>query len=167
MWVNPDGVRVQFGTRAAGDEANFGEAGAPSGTSKTLAININASDFTAGSSTYNGPTAVLPAGVVIKSITAEVVTAFASMGGTTPVLNVGKSGSVSTDRICDFSNAQVAAVAPLDLTSRQLGVFAAATPLTAATTITIGLSGTSPTVTSAVGRIVALVRYEDPAGVAG
>jgi hypothetical protein len=69
--------------------------------------------------------------------------------------------------MAQFTNAQVQAVAPLDLTSTQAGVFAAATPLTAATTVTIGLGGTTPTVTSAVGRAVVLVRYEDPNGVAG
>ena len=162
IWTNSDGLRVQFGTRKAGDEGNFGEAAAPSGVDKVLAVTILASDFTVNTATYNGPTVSLPAGVTIKSVAAEVITAFAAMGGTTPTMNVGVSGSVSTNRAAQLSNAQVQAVAPLDLTSTAAGTLAASTPLTAAATVTIGLGGTTPTVTSAVGKIVVYIRYADP-----
>jgi hypothetical protein len=167
FWANSDGLAVHFGTRTTGEQNNFGETAGPSGTDKTLAVVINASDFTAGTATYNGTTYTLPAGATVKSVVAEVITAFAAMTGTTPTLNVGVSGSVSTNRAAQFSNAQVQAVAPLDLTSTQAGTLAAATPLTAAAVITVGLGGTTPVVVSGVGKIVVYVRYTDPVGVAG
>ena len=166
FWLNPDGLNVHFGDRYTGEQSNVGEAGGPSGAQKTLTFFVNAKDFTAGTATYNGTTLSLPAGVVIKSVTAEVITAF-TLTGTTPAIVVGKAASFVADKICTFTQAQAQAVAPLDLTSTQLGVFAAATPLLVATTVSVGMTGTTPTVSGAVGRIQVMVRYEDPVGVAG
>lgn len=167
IFVNADGLRLQFGTRQSFDEANFGEAANPSGVEKELGVAIRASDFTAGSATYNGTSIVIPAGFTVKSVAAEVITAFAAMTGTTPTLNVGISGSAATNRAAQLSNAQVQAVAPLDLSSTAAGTLALATPLTASATLTIALGGTTPAVVSGVGLIVVYIRYRDPAGVAG
>lgn len=167
FWSNADGLPVHFGTRVTGEQANIGEAAGPSGAQKTLTVFINASDFTSGTATYNGTTLVIPAGFTVKSVTAEVITAFAAMGGTTPTLNVGVSGSVSTNRAAQLSNAQVQVVGPLDLTSTAAGTLASATPLLASVTLTVGLGGTTPTVTSGVGKIQVEIRYEDPQGIAG
>lgn len=167
LFVNADGLRLQFGTRAPGDEANFGEAANPSGVEKEIGVIIQATDFTINTATYNGTSITIPAGFTVKAVAAEVITAFAAMGGTTPTLNVGISGTVATNRAAQFSNAQVQAVGPLDLSSTAAGTLALATPLAASATLTIGLGGTTPTVTSAVGRIVVYIRYRDPVGVAG
>jgi hypothetical protein len=168
FWANADGLNVHFGTRYTGEQANVGEAAGPSGAQKTLTFFINAADFTSGTATYNGTTVTIPAGFTVKSVTAEVITAFAAMGGTTPTLNIGTvAGGPSVNRAAQFSNAQVQAVAPLDLTSTAAGTLAVATPLAASQTLTVGLGGTSPTVTSAVGKIQVMIRYEDPIGVSG
>lgn len=169
FWSNTDGLKVHFGERYSGEQAVAGEAAGPSGNRKTLCVLINARDFTINSATYNGPTWVLPAGVVIKSVTAEVITAFGALQGTTPTLNVGTSGSAPANHAAQFSAAQVTAVAPLDLTSTILGTFAAATPLLVATTVTVELGGTAPKVhaTITTGTIQVMIAYEDPLGVAG
>lgn len=168
FWTNADGLPVHFGTRNTGEQANIGEGAGPSGAQKTLTVFINASDFTSGTATYNGTTLTIPAGFTVKSVTAEVITAFAAMGGTTPTLNVGTvAGTPAVNRAAQFSNAQVQVVGPLDLTSTAAGTLASATPLLAAQVLTIGLGGTTPTVTSGVGKIQVQIRYEDPLGIAG
>jgi hypothetical protein len=160
IWTNSDGLRVHFGTRRSGDEANFGESAAPSGSVKELAFHLRGSDFT--SNAYTGPTLSLPAGVTVREVTAEVTEVFA-LGGTTPTINVGVSGSVGTNYLAEVSEAQAEALGVYNLTSATGGTLAANTPLAAASTITVGLDGTSPTVTTA-GRLVIVVRYTDPLG---
>lgn len=161
IWTNPDGLRVHFGTRATGDEANFGEAANPTGTMKEIAVSIRGADFDS-SEAYTGRTVDLPAGVTVREVIGEVVEAFA-LGGTTPTINVGVSGSVATNRAAQLSEAQAEAVGVYNLTSTAAGTLAANTPLAAASTVTIALGGTSPTV-GAAGKVVVYIRYSDPQG---
>lgn len=164
FWTNADSLPVHFGTRYTGEQANFGEAGGPSGAQKTLTVFINAADFTAGTATYNGTAITIPAGFTVKSVTAEVIVAFAAMTGTTPTLNVGITAA---NRACQFSLAQVQVVGPIDLTSTAAGTLALNTALAAASTLTVVLGGTTPVVVSGVGKIQVMIRYEDPVGVSG
>lgn len=161
IWTNSDGLRVHFGTRKTGDEANFGESANPTGVTKELAVHIKGTDFDS-TEAYTGPTISLPAGVTIREVIAEVTEAFA-LGGTTPTINVGVSGSVATNRAAQLSEAQAEATGVYNLTSSAAGTLAANTPLASASTVTIALGGTSPTVT-AVGRAVIYVKYVDPLG---
>lgn len=157
IWTNPDGLRVHFGTRQTGDEANFGESAAPQGITKEIAFHLRGTDFT--SNAYTGVTLALPTGVTVREVLAEVVSVFA-LGGTTPVINVGVSGSEGTNRLAQVSEAQAEAAGVYNLTSTAAGTLAAGTPLATASTVTVALGGTSPTVTTA-GRLVIYVRYQD------
>ena len=158
IWVNPDGLRVQFGTRKTGDEANFGEALNPSTITKTLSIYIQGSDFT--SNVYTGPRFTLPTGAIVRNVSAEVKTVFA-LGGTTPTINVGVLTTEATNRMAQLTQAQAQATGVYSLTASAAGTLAAGTPLATQSTINIALGGTSPTVTSA-GYAVVYVTYEDP-----
>jgi hypothetical protein len=160
-WTNSDGLRVHFGTRATYENANFGEASAPTGVTKEFSISIRGADFV--SNAYTGRTITLPAGVTVREVVAEVTEAF-NLNGTTPTLNVGVSGSVATNRLAQLSEAQAEALGVYSLTTSAAGTLAAGTPLAAASTITIGLGGTSPTTTT-VGKVVIYVKYVDPQGV--
>lgn len=159
IWTNTDGLRVHFGTRRAGDEANFGTFG-DVGSQKELVFEIKGSDFT--SNAYTGPTITLKAGFVWRSGIAEVTEAF-NLTGTTPTINVGVSGSEATNRAAQLSEAQAEAVGVYNMAGA--GTLASGTPLASDQTLSIALGGTSPTITSA-GRVRITVRYDDltPAG---
>lgn len=156
IYSNPDGLRVHFGTRAADEEAGFGETGSV-GSFKEIAITILGSDFVSG--VYNGnANLTLPAGATLHgNVQVETVEAFV-LGGTTPALNIGVTGFEATNRICTISEAQAEAVGNYSIASA--GTLAANTPLAAAATINVTLSGTTPTITSA-GRLVVRATYRD------
>jgi hypothetical protein len=79
----------------------------------------------------------------------EVQEAF-NLGGTTPVINIGVSGSEGTNRVAQISKAQAEAVGTYSIAPA--GTLAVNTPLAAPATIGVALGGTSPTSTSA-GRV--------------
>lgn len=160
-WTNADGLRVHFGTRGTYENANFGESSNPTGITKEFSVSIRGADFVSG--VYTGRNITLPAGVTVREVIAEVTEAF-NLGGTTPTLNVGVSGSVATNRLAQLSEAQAEALGVYNLTSSAAGTLAANTPLAAQSTITIGLGGTTPTSTT-VGKVVIYVKYVDPQGV--
>lgn len=159
IWSNSDGLRVHFGTRRSGDEANFGTYG-DVGTQKELVFELKGTDFTAG--VYTGPTITLKAGFTWRSGIAEVTEAF-NLGGTTPTLNVGISASESTNRAAQLSEAQAEAIGVYNMAGA--GTLAANTPLAADSTLNIALGGTTPTITT-VGKVRITVKYDDltPAG---
>ena len=159
IWNNPDGLRVQFGTRFSGTEANFGSNG-DVGAYKELVIDISATDFTAGSATYNGTTFVLPAGATIRESLTEVITAF-TLAGTTPVINVGVSTTEGTNRVVQISQAQAQAVGVYNTSATAAGTLAVGTPLASQSTLNIALGGTTPTVTGQTGKLRVTVRYQD------
>ena len=156
IFSNADGLRTHYGTRVADEEAGFAETGAV-GSFKEVAFTLLGSDFSGG--VYTGFTNLtLPAGAAIHgNAQVEVVEAFV-LGGTTPAFNIGVSTSEATNRLCTISEAQAEAVASYSIASA--GTLAANTPLTAAATINVTLSGTSPTITPA-GRLLVRVTYRD------
>lgn len=94
--------------------------------------------------TYTTVTGSLPAGaVIVGNAVVEVVEAF-NLGGTTPVINVGVSGSEGTNRLAQLSEAQAEALGTYSVASA--GTLAVNTPLAAAATITVALGGTTPTI---------------------
>ena len=115
------------------------------GTVKEGAVTVTA-DYAAVSFT-------LPAGAIIVDSFVEVVEAFV-LGGTTPTIAVGTSGSAPTNSIVDVAEADAEAI------GTYVGVPAGtmAAPLAADTTIVVELGGTSPTITS-VGKMVVHFRY--------
>lgn len=156
IYSNPDGLRIHFGTRVSDEDAGFAETGAV-GSFKEVAFTLLATDFVAG--VYTGNTNLtLPAGAAIHgNAQVEVVEAFV-LGGTTPAFNIGVTSSEATNRICTISEAQAEAVGSYSIASA--GTLAANTPLAAAATINVTLSGTSPTITTA-GKLVLRVTYRD------
>ena len=151
---NADGLRVHYGRRITGDEANFGVQ-REVGPDKYLVFELKGSDFASG--TYTGPTASVKAGITVREVTCETLEVF-NLGGTTPVLNFGVSGSEGTNRFAQISEAQAEALGTYAITPA--GTLAANTPLAADQTINVTLAGTTPTITS-VGRLRVYVRVTD------
>jgi hypothetical protein len=107
-------------------------------------------------SDYDLVTHTLPAGAVMsENAIVEVTQAFV-LGGTTPVINIGVSGTEGTNRIAQVSEAQAEAVGTYSIATA--GTLAKDTPLAAAATIAVALGGTSPTITAA-GKMKVVVRY--------
>lgn len=105
---------------------------------------------------YTGVTGSLPAGATItENALVEVTEAF-NLGGTTPVINIGVSGTEGTNRLAQVSEAQAEALGTYSIASA--GTLAVNTPLAAAATIKVALGGTTPTITSA-GKLKLTIRY--------
>jgi len=105
---------------------------------------------------YTLVSGTLPAGAtVVSQMLVEITEAFA-LGGTTPTINIGVSGSHGTNYLGEISEAQAEAVGTYSVASA--GTLAINTPLAAAATIVVGLDGTSPTITSA-GKAKVSIRY--------
>lgn len=155
IYTNADGLRTHYGRRLTGEEANFGFTATDAGQDRVLEVHLRGSDFSG--TTYLGTTLAIKAGLVVREVTVEVLEAFA-LGGTTPVINVGVSGSEGTNRVAQISEAQAEAVGTYAITPA--GTLAANTPLAADSTLNIALGGTSPTITSA-GRLRVVVRVTD------
>lgn len=160
LWNNSDGLDVHFGTRKTGERANFGVT-RTSGSEVEIILVLRGSDFTSGSATYNGTTFSLPAGFTVRQVGVEVLEAF-NVGGTTPTINIGVSGSVGTNYAIEISEAQAEAVGVYN--STPAGTLAANTPLAAAQTLTVGMDGTSPTITGSGGYLKATIIATDVAG---
>lgn len=161
IWSNPDGLRVQFGTRNVGDEANFAESGAV-GSYKETVVHIKGTDFITATGVYTGTTVVLPAGYTNRESLTQVLTAFVVGGGGSNVINVGVSGTESTNRLVQITSAQANAAGDYNTSASAAGTLAVGTPLAAQSTVTIALGGTTPTITTA-GKLVVRVRYQDVA----
>lgn len=101
---------------------------------------------------YSTVTATIPAGAKVLDGYAKVDEVFV-LGGTTPTINVGTSGSAATNGV-SISEAQAEALGSYDLTPA--GTWAAV--LAANTTVAVELGGTSPTITDA-GEIKVVIRY--------
>lgn len=96
----------------------------------------------------------LPKGAQIRAVQVTVTEAF-NLGGTTPSIKVGTSGSEATNGV-SLSEAQAEAVGTYNLTTLN-GTWA--NPLAANTTVGIALAGTTPTTTTA-GKARILIRYD-------
>lgn len=105
---------------------------------------------------YTGFTGTLPKGAMLAGkAMVEVEEAFV-LGGTTPTIAIGVSGSEVTNAVAVVSEAQAEAVGTYAVASA--GTLALETPLAAAVTLKVALGGTSPTITSA-GKMKVVVPY--------
>ena len=104
-------------------------------------------------SDYSSVSFTLPKGAIVKDSYVEVVEAFA-LGGTTPTIAVGVSGSAPTNSIVDVTEANAEAIG----TYAGVPAGTITSPLAADTTIVVELGGTSPTITSA-GKMYVHFRY--------
>jgi hypothetical protein len=101
--------------------------------------------------------AQLPAGAyIISKPIVEIEEAF-NLGGTTPTLLIGTSGSVTTNYLCSVSEANAEAIGTY-VSGAPAGTLAVETVLAANTNLVVGLGGTSPTAT-AVGKAKVIVKY--------
>jgi hypothetical protein len=144
--VNHYGAReTQVGV-ASGGELAGGE-----GAVKEAVIFIKGSDFTSGSFDTR---LTIPDGAKFLEAYVEVTEAFA-LGGTTPTMNIGTSGSAGTNYAIELSEANAEAVGEY---YNATGAGTWGSPLAADTTVAVELDGTSPTVTSA-GEAKVVIRY--------
>ena len=101
------------------------------------------------------PELILPAGSLPVAVFIDVSEAFV-LGGTTPTILVGTSGSEVTNG-CVVSESIAEAIATTDISATLTGTWAAS--LAAATTVDVTLGGTSPTATDGTGVARLVVRY--------
>lgn len=104
---------------------------------------------------YSLVSATLPKGAKFLSATVKIVEAF-NLGGTSPTILVGTSGSAATNYGVSVSEANAEAAGTVVFNATGAGTWA--NPLAAATTVAVALGGTSPTATSA-GLAKVVVRY--------
>lgn len=104
---------------------------------------------------YSLVSATIPAGAKVIECVADVLEAFA-LGGTTPTINVGTSGSHGTNYGIELSEAQAEAANTVVYDATAAGTWQSV--FTADTSVVVGLDGTSPTITSA-GRAKVVIRY--------
>ena len=106
---------------------------------------------------YTSVAFTLPAGaLIVHTPTVEITEAFV-LGGTTPTINIGTSGSHGTNYFCEISEANAEAVGTYS-SAAPAGTLALNTPLAAATNIVVALDGTNPTITAA-GQAKVVVTY--------
>ncbi len=90
----------------------------------------------------------LPAGaLLVHTPTVEITEAFA-LGGSTPTINIGVSGSHGTNYLAEISEANAEAIGTYS-SAAPAGTLALNTPLAAAANIVVALDGTNPTITAA------------------
>lgn len=142
-----NGVTNYYGPRARFD-TQAGQIGT-TGAEKQLVIFFDGSNF-------SSVRASLPAGAVIQSQPVVEVTEAFNLGGTTPVINIGVSGTEGTDRIAQLSEAQAEAVGTYSVAPA--GILALNTPLAAPVEIRVALGGTSPT-SAGVGAAKVICKY--------
>lgn len=143
------GVYNVYGPRET-DEARSGQL-PNQGNERELYITFRGSN-------YNLVSATLPEGATFIRATAKIIEAFA-LGGTTPTINVGTSGSHGTNYAIELSEAQAEAADTVVHNTTGAGTFAS--PLAADTTVVVGLDGTTPTITDA-GEATVIIRYAMP-----
>lgn len=108
---------------------------------------------------YSQVAFTLPAGArIVAAPLVEVVEAFA-LGGTTPTINIGVSGSHGTNYFAEISEAQAEAVGTYQSAAPAGTLATSAAPLAAAVNIVVALDGTTPTITSA-GACKVVVQYQ-------
>ena len=90
----------------------------------------------------------LPAGAAIVGKPLVEITEAFVLGGTTPTINIGVSGSHGTNYLAEISEANAEAVGTY-ASAAPAGTLAVDTPLTAAAAIVVALDGTNPTITNA------------------
>lgn len=140
-------VSNHYGARTSGQTSGVIKT---EGSKNTLSITVKAGDV--GVALFQAPS--IPAGSLITAAYVKVSEAFA-LGGTTPTIDIGTSGSVATNNV-EVSEAQAEATGTYDIFSTAKGTWAAS--LAAATTVAIELGGTTPTKTAA-GELEVVIEY--------
>jgi len=148
-WTNADGLIVGFGPNVS-DYDSVAEVDMP-GLMKELRFEIDGEKFSGGVYSFI-VSKTLPVGAVPVLATIRVTEAF-NLGGTTPTIQVGTSGSGAAAVFGSISEANAEAVGTYNTT-------VTATPLTGTTTGTlrVSLGGTTPTVTAA-GKAYVTLQY--------
>jgi len=149
-YENSAGLNVHnhYGQRPIGGGAGHIKT---EGAYKELTVDITGESL---NSTFL-PTIVIPAGALPVSAFVDVSEVFV-LGGTTPAIEVGTSGSEVTNGVT-VTEAQAEAVGTVDITAAFAGTWGAS--LAAATTVGVALSGTTPTATATAGKAKVVVRY--------
>lgn len=137
------GVNNVYGPRKT-DEGRSGNINT-AGVVKELEIDFRGENYSVVSAT-------IPAGAKVLDGYAKVSEAFA-LGGTTPTLAIGTSGSAATNGV-KLTEAQAEATGTYDLTPS--GTWGSV--LSAATSVAVELGGTSPTIGDG-GNVKVVVRY--------
>ena len=115
--------------------------------------------ITFGGDTLGAVSFVLPKGsTIVGNALVEINEPFV-LGGTDPTILVGKSGSAATDYIATITEAQAESAAGSTYSLASGGALAVNTPVTADTTITVSLGGTTPTA-AAAGKLKLVVPYK-------
>lgn len=140
------GVKVQYGPRSTA-EGRSGQLQS-FGNEKELQLDVRGD-------TYSLVEATLPKGAKFLSAHAEVMEAF-DLGGTTPTINVGTSGSAGTNYGIELSEAQAEAAGTVVYNVTGAGTWGSV--LASDTTVAVELDGTSPTAT-ADGLLKVVIRY--------
>lgn len=146
------GVNSHYGPR--GTEAGVASGGEVhgSGVIREAVVYITGEDF--GDGTTFDTQKIIPAGSKLIDAYAEVSEVFA-LGGTSPTINVGTSGSAATNRAIRLTEAN-AETAGQYYEGSGAGTFTSV--LSADTTVAVEMGGTSPTVTSE-GKAKVVIRY--------
>ena len=146
---NSAGINVSnhYGPRTSGQTSGVIKT---EGAKNTLSITVKAADV--GVALFQAPD--IPAGSLITGAYVKVKEAFA-LGGTTPTIDFGTSGSTATNNV-ELSEAQAEATGTYDIFSTAKGTWAAS--LVAATTVAIALGGSTPTKTAA-GELEVVIEY--------
>ena len=100
----------------------------------------------------------IPAGSIITAAYFETTEVFV-LGGTTPALEVGTSGSEATNGVT-VTEAQLETVGADDITAALSGTWAAGVALVADTVVGVAFSGSTPTAVSGSGKARVTVVYK-------
>lgn len=142
-----NGVSQYYGPRNTYEGA-AGTEGTRDDTRK-LVVFFSGLDYASVRLTLPGPI------TVVSNALFEVSEAF-NLGGTTPTLSVGVSGSAATNRFGQLSEAQAEAIGTYSVAPA--GTLALNTPKLTDTIVAVELGGTTPTATAA-GRAKMVVDY--------
>lgn len=146
------GVHNHYGARPVGGASGVVRT---SGTKNELTIIVTGESV---NSTFEQPVDI-PAGAVVTKATAHVTEAFV-LGGTTPTILFGTSGSEATNGGV-LAEASAEATGYYDITSTLAGTWDAEAAFAAKTSVGVALGGTTPTADSTVGRVVFVVEYSN------
>ncbi len=147
-------VNTSFGRRASGDTAGKFST---DGSVQELVFELNGTMVSAQAFSALAPT--IPKSAKVLQVLVEVTEAFV-LGGTTPIVRVGTSGSTTANGV-QLSEAQAEAIGIYDVTSTGAGTWATTAGAnlgSSVTTVGINLTGGSPTSTTA-GKARVVVRY--------
>jgi hypothetical protein len=114
-------------------------------------------DMATANGKYPFPQVVLPKGAVILKAYFRVTEAFV-ITGTTPVVDIGTSGSEATNGVT-ISETNLESIGADDVTAALAGTWAAGVALTAATDVGVAFSGGTTTSDPAVGKAFITVEY--------